>query len=81
MHKFDGEEFETAFLQECTLFINAEQGVRGQDIEAAMLCRDSNRYDLLRLLHLRRIQVVGEVLEDDEIQNLEFEVVTGTIPA
>ena len=71
----DGLDFEREFLKECSLFLNAREGVRGQDIEAAMILRSENKYDLLQLLHLRRIRVIGEVQEGDEVKDLEFEAV------
>jgi hypothetical protein len=42
-----------------------------------MLLREANHYDLLQLLHLRRVRVIGEVEEDDRAEDLEFEVVSG----
>ena len=74
-HKLEGQAFEDAFLSECSCFLNAEKGVRGEDIEAAMLLRSENRYDLLQLLHLRRVQVIGDVSEGDTSEDLEFQVV------
>jgi hypothetical protein len=73
----DGLYFEGQFLKEIGFFLNAEKGVRGQDVEAAMLLREANHYDLLQLLHLRRVRVIGEVEEDDRAEDLEFEVVSG----
>jgi hypothetical protein len=71
----DGLEFERKFLNEVGFFISAERGVSGDDVEAAMILRNENKYDLLRLLHLRRVHVVGSVDgEIDKACDLEFEV-------
>ena len=71
----DGLDFEQKFLNECSHFLNAESGVCGQDVEAAMILRSENKYDLLRLLHLRRVQLVGDVQEGDTAEDLEFQTV------
>jgi hypothetical protein len=71
----DGLEFEQRFLNEVGFFLNAQKGVNGNDVEAAMILRNEKKYDLLRLLHLRRVRVIGEIEEDDEAQDLQFETI------
>ena len=75
LFQLEGEEFETAFLSECTFFINAEGGVQADQIMAAMLLRDAGKYDILEKLHNRKIKAIGLIDEDTEVQDLEFGVV------
>ena len=75
LFQLEGEEFETAFLSECTFFINAEGGVQADQIMAGMILRDAGKFDMLQLLHERKIRVLGSVEEDAELEDLEFQVV------
>ena len=75
LHKLEGQAFEDAFMSEITYFTDSKRGVPGRDVSAALILRDAGRFEMLSLLHQRKIHVIGEPEDDDEIQDLEFEAI------
>lgn len=67
----DGIEFENKFMAMVARFRDADKGVSGEDVEAAMLleaAHDSRLEDLLA----GRIHVAGIVDELTDVEDLEF---------
>ena len=72
----DGFEFEQMYQQEVAQFANANTGVSGDNVEAAIILRDAGKLAALKLLHDGVIEVVGAVdLDCDTVSDLTFRVV------
>jgi hypothetical protein len=72
LHELTGSDYEVVFMHEVENFRDAGSGVAGDDVAAALICRDEGRLDLVGRLRRREIHVVGEVDEDTHFSDLEF---------
>jgi hypothetical protein len=70
----DGLAFERDLLNEVSCFKNAESGVTADDVEAALILREADETDLLRLLHARTIHIAVPLDEDAVLADLMFEI-------
>jgi hypothetical protein len=73
LHELEGSAYEDAFMAEVNNFKDAQKGVNGDDVAAALILRDEGRMDLVERLHRREIHVFGEVDEDTRFEDLVFE--------
>jgi hypothetical protein len=71
----DGLAFEERCREEHHEFVNANEGVDWDDIFAAILLRDSGRFDLLKALQARLITVANEEvdIDTDTVETLLFQ--------
>lgn len=72
-HNLNGLAYERAFLQEIEMFQNADQGVRADDVAAALLLRDHGKMELLGRLYRREITTATMVDEDTVLEDLLFQ--------
>ena len=70
LHDLQGSAYEHAFMAEVENFQDADKGVPGDDVAAALLLRDYGRTVLLQRLYRREITVVFPVDEDTTIEDL-----------
>jgi hypothetical protein len=78
MEKYsDGSAFEERCSREHHAFENANEGVDWDDIFAAILLRDSGRFDLLKALQAQLITVANEEVDvdTDTVETLLFRAV------
>ena len=61
----DGLEFEKQFIKEIDHFKDAEHGVDGDFVMAALVARREQKFDLLRLIHDRRVKPTQYIDDDD----------------
>jgi hypothetical protein len=73
LQELQGSEYEDIYMQEVENFANAQRGVPGDDVTAALILRDANQLTLLALLHCRAIHVIGPVDENGRFEDLLFE--------
>jgi hypothetical protein len=58
-------EFEKQFMEEVGRFKDAEHGVSGDLVMAALIARREQKFDLLRLIHERRVEPTQYIDDDD----------------
>jgi len=70
----DGLVLEKRFDTEVREFVNGATGVECDDVAAAILLRDSGRFDLLKALQQRLITVMNEEVDvdTDTVETLLF---------
>jgi hypothetical protein len=61
----DGLEFEKHFLEEVGHFRDAQHGVPGDLVMAALVARREQKLDLLKLIHERRVKPTQYIDDDD----------------
>jgi hypothetical protein len=61
----DGLRFEQLFMSEVGYFRDADQGVSADSVMAALVARREKKFDLLKLIHERRLEPMEYVHDDD----------------
>jgi hypothetical protein len=61
----DGLKFEKQFMEEVSHFKDAEQGVSGDLVMAALIARREQKFDLLKLIHERQVEPTQYIDDDD----------------